>query len=67
MPKPHNTSSDVVADEGEVVVDGPDGVHYSMTPEAAADTSDKLAHGAAMAAGQRQAKRADEEDRRRSA
>jgi len=64
MTKPHDSSSDVGAEDGEVVVDGPDGVNYSMTPEAAADTSDKLARGAAQAAGQRVEARRVEEERR---
>jgi hypothetical protein len=35
-----------------VLVDGPDGLAYSMTPEAAAETSDRLLEKAAVARGQ---------------
>lgn len=49
----HDTASDVVARSGDVHIDGPDGVAFSLTPEAAAETSDRLLHGAAMAQGQR--------------
>lgn len=45
--------SEVSAEQGEVVVDGPDGVAVSLTPDAAAETSDRLLDGAAQAAGQR--------------
>jgi len=50
--KAFDTPSKVTAEEGEVVVDGPDGVAYSMTPEAAAETSDRLLEQAALARGQ---------------
>lgn len=53
MDKPHDVPSDVVAEEGEVIVTGPDGVAYSMTPPAAEETSDRLMKGAAEAQGQR--------------
>ena len=48
----HDTPSEVSAEEGEVLVDGPDGVAVSFTPEAAAETSDRLLTGAAQARGQ---------------
>lgn len=51
--KTYNEASDVTAEGGEVHVDGPDGVAVSLTPEAAADTSDRLLVGAAKAAGQK--------------
>ena len=44
--------SKVDADEGEVMVDGPDGVAVSFTPEAAEETSDRLLHAACKARGQ---------------
>lgn len=50
--KPHDSPSDVTAEEGEVVVDGPGGVALSFTPEAAAETSDRLLQGAMAAKGQ---------------
>ncbi len=52
MSKVQDKPSEVAADEGVVVVDGPDGIAYSMTPDAAAETSDRLLFGAAKARGQ---------------
>jgi hypothetical protein len=54
---PHAEPSEVTAEEGEVVVDGPDGVAVSLTPEAAIETSDRLLDAALMAQGQRVDKR----------
>jgi len=51
--------SEVAAEEGQVVVDGPDGVAVSLTPEAAAETSDRLLDRAAEAAGQRFMKKSE--------
>lgn len=56
MPKPHSTPSDVNAEDGEVVVDGPDGVAVSLTPEAATETSDRLRSASASADGQRKSR-----------
>jgi hypothetical protein len=50
--KAYDTPSKVTAEEGEVMVDGPDGVAFSLTPEAAAETSDRLLEQAAIARGQ---------------
>jgi hypothetical protein len=50
---PFDEASDVAAEKGEVVVDGPDGVAVSLTPEAAIETSDRLLEKGAEAAGQR--------------
>lgn len=44
--------SEVHAVEGQVVVDGPDGIAYAMTPEAATRTSARLLTEAARAKGQ---------------
>lgn len=55
--RPYDEPSKVTAEEGEVQIDGPDGVAVSMTPEAAAETSDRLLKGAATGAGQRQKRR----------
>lgn len=60
----YDTPSDVAAEQGEVIVDGPDGVAVSLTPEAAAETSDRLLHAANHAAGQRLATRMTEEERK---
>ena len=50
--KPHDTPSDVTAEEGEVMIDGPNGYAFSFTPEAAEETSDRLLRAAAQAKGQ---------------
>jgi hypothetical protein len=50
--KAYDTPSKVTAEEGEVMIDGPDGVAFSLTPEAAAETSDRLLEQAALARGQ---------------
>ena len=49
---PHDEPSEVDAEEGTVFVDGPDGIAYSMTPDAASETSDRLLFGSAKARGQ---------------
>lgn len=51
--EPYDTPSEVMADEGQVLVDGPDGVAVALTPEAALETSDRLFDAAAKALGQR--------------
>jgi hypothetical protein len=49
---PHDTPADVAADEGQVLVDGPGGLAYAFTPEAADETAGRLLFGAAEAKGQ---------------
>ena len=49
----YNEASKIAAEEGEVQVDGPDGVAIALTPEAALETADRLTDGATEAAGQR--------------
>ena len=49
--KPHDRPSDVAVEEGEVLVDGPDGVAVSLTPSAAEETSRRLFDAAVEAAG----------------
>ncbi len=44
--------SEVDAVDGKVEVDGPDAVDVALTPEAAAETSERLLHGALKAGGQ---------------
>ena len=57
----HDTPADVSATKGDVSVRGPGGIVYSMTPDAAAETSDRLLNGATQAQGQRlEQKRRDE-------
>jgi hypothetical protein len=48
----YDEPSTVGAEEGEVIVDGPDGVAVSLTPDAAIETSDRLLDGALTARGQ---------------
>jgi hypothetical protein len=50
--KPFSTPSNVDAEEGEVVVDGPNGVAISFTPDAAIETSDRLRSASDTARGQ---------------
>jgi hypothetical protein len=50
--KIHDTPSEVDADEGQVLINGPNGVAVSMTPEAALETSERLVNGAIKAKGQ---------------
>jgi hypothetical protein len=52
-PKPLDRPSRVAAEGGEVLVDGPNGIAISLTPEAARETSQRLAEGAAQAIGQK--------------
>jgi hypothetical protein len=49
----HDTPSEVNAKDGDVHITGPGGVVVSLTPDAAAETSDRLLDGAARAQGQR--------------
>lgn len=51
-PKPYATPSDVSAEDGEVIVEGPDGVAVSFTPEAANETSERLLEASVTAKGQ---------------
>lgn len=57
----YDEPSEVSAEEGEVLVDGPDGVAVTFTPDAATETSQRLLIGAAKAQGQK----LDEEQRRK--
>ena len=50
--KVHDEPSNVSAEDGVVMVDGPDGVAVAMTPRAASETSDRLLEGSAEAQGQ---------------
>jgi hypothetical protein len=50
--KSYDTPSEVAAEEGEVIVDGPDGVAVSLTPDAAIETGDRLIMGGLQARGQ---------------
>lgn len=48
----YDTPSQVVAKDGKVVVDGPDGVAVTLTPDAAIETSHRLLDGGVTAQGQ---------------
>lgn len=48
----YSRPSDVIAEDGKVLMDGPDNVNVAMTPEAAAETGARLIDQAARAAGQ---------------
>ena len=53
----HDRPSDVVAEDGEVIVDGPDGVAVALTPDAALETSHRLLIGGLAAQGQKDAQK----------
>jgi hypothetical protein len=52
-PEVYNEATKVSAKDGDVALDGPDGVDVLMTPEAAEETADRLFRASARAAGQR--------------
>ena len=54
--KLYDEATEVTADEGEVILDGPDHVDVKVTPEAAEQTADNLLEGAMLARGQRRLK-----------
>ena len=51
--KPTDRPLEVAAEEGEVLIEGPDGIALSMTPEAAEESSNRLYNSTAEARGQR--------------
>jgi osmotically-inducible protein OsmY len=51
--KLYNEATEVSASDGEVILEGPDGVDVKVTPEAAEQTADNLVEGAVKARGQR--------------
>jgi len=55
--KTHNEPSAVEAEGDEVIVDGPDGVAVTLTPEAAEETGHRLVERASEAAGNRRFRR----------
>ena len=61
--KVREKASTVIAECGQVIVDGPGGVALSLTPDAAAETSDRLLRAAAEAQQQILEKKRAAEDR----
>lgn len=54
--KTYDEATEVKAEDGKVLLDGPDGVDVSVTPEAAEQTAGNLVVGAAKARAQRRQK-----------
>jgi hypothetical protein len=52
----HEQPSAVAAEDGDVLVKGPDDVDVGLTPEAAEETSNRLLEGSMKARGQRHLK-----------
>ena len=48
----YDEPSDVAAEDGQVIVDGPDAVAVTLTPDAAVETSQRLLEGGLTAQGQ---------------
>jgi len=55
----YDEPSEVVAEDGRVLVDGPDSVDVALTPEAAEATSNRLLDAAVEAGGQRRLGKVD--------
>lgn len=54
--KLYDEATEVTAKDGEVILDGSDGVDVKVTPEAAEQTAENLMEGAVKARGQRHLK-----------
>ena len=52
----YDEPTEVTAKDGKVILDGPDHVDVSVTPEAAEQTAENLVEGAVRARGQRRLK-----------
>lgn len=53
MPEVHDDPSTVTAERGTVIVDGPNAVVVTLTPDVALDTADRLIEAATEAEGYR--------------
>jgi hypothetical protein len=60
--KPYDTPTRTRAIDGEVALNGPDGVGLSMTPEAARKTGERLIRAAGQAARQARKKKPNSKD-----
>lgn len=65
MKQVYTDPSQVSVTEEDVAVLGPDGIAVTMTPEAAAETSDRLMHASFEALGKRVTRQNAEAERRR--
>ncbi len=45
----HGDPSDVIAEQGDVIVEGPDGVAVTLTPDAAEETAKRMMRAASEA------------------
>lgn len=63
MEKVQQKAGEAIAEDGAVMMDGPDGVAVTMTAEAALETSDRLLPAAMTAMGQDAIKRREAERR----
>lgn len=52
----YDEATEVTAKDGKVILDGPDHVDLSVTPDAAEETAENLVEGAVEARGQRRLK-----------
>ncbi len=48
----HREASDVVAEEGNIIIEGPDGVAVTMSPDAAEETARRLLRAVSEARGE---------------